>query len=167
MSTDNEEKVLGWDDEISNDDQGLTFTIVPPGIYDFEIVNLQRGFHQATQHGVLPNCPKAELTVRVRDANGEEVDIKNNLFLHSRCEGMLCQFFRAIGQRKHGEPLRPNWNAVIGSKGRCKVGTRKWKGKNGKDKESNEIKAFLDPQPATTSTPQVQQAAPPASNGGF
>ena len=38
-----------------------------------------------------------------------------------------------------------NWNAVIGSRGRCKVGVRHWKNQNGEDMQSNEIKRFYEP----------------------
>jgi hypothetical protein len=68
---------------------------------------------------------------------------------------MLCEFFLAIGQRKHGEPLKMNWPAVVGSRGRCKVGIRTWTGNDGSDKQNNEIKKFLEPSdtPATSFTP--------------
>lgn len=141
----NDDRVLGWDDEISNDGQDQ-FIVAEPGEYAFEIVDLKRARHQSTNEpGKLPDCPKAIVTVRISTADGDHVDIKNNLFLHSRCEGILCQFFRSIGQRKHGEPLRPDWQRVIGSRGRCKVSVRDWVDKDGKKRKSNDIKSFLDP----------------------
>lgn len=163
MST--EEKALGWDDEISNDGTGA-FEGVPPGTYPFEIVDLRRGQHQAKAGGKLPNCPKAELKVRIRLPNGDQTDIGHNLFLHSRCEGMLCQFFLAIGHRKHGEPLRPDWSRVVGSQGWCKVTIRDWTNSNGDKRQSNDIKSFLDPDKA----PQGQAFPGPSTTpdaGGF
>lgn len=157
--SENEERVLGWDDEISNDDQG-GFEVVPPGTYPFEIVNLRRGQHQPSSSGKLPACPKAELTVRLYPQNGDYADVKHNLFLHSRCEGMLCAFFLSIGHRKHGEPLRPDWARVIGSRGWCKVAIRDWTSKDGEKRQSNDIKAFLDPEKALKN----QSPAPPANN---
>lgn len=154
---DNEEKVLGWDDPISNDEQGA-FTLAPAGDYSFEIVNLQRARHQAKADGRIPDCPKAIVTLRVYTSEGEQVDIKHNLYLHSRCEGMLCTFFRSIGLRKHGEVFRPDWSRVIGSKGRCKISVREYTGNNGQKYKSNDVKAFYDPpvngqQPATATPP--------------
>lgn len=157
--TNNDEKVLGWDDEISNDDQGA-FELAEPGDYNFEVVNLVRGRHSAKQDGKIPDCPKAEVTLRIYTSDGDKVDFKHNLYLHSRCEGMLCSFFKAIGQRKHGEPLRPNWANVIGSSGRCKVGIRDWKTAAGEPRKSNEVKRFLDP-PVAGQTHQQ----PPAEEG--
>lgn len=165
----NDEKVLGWDDPISNDSQG-DFELAPPGEYAFEIVDLTRARHQATRDGKLPDCPKAIVTVRIYTADGDKVDIKNNLFLHSRCEGMLCAFFRAIGQRKHGEVLRPDWSRVIGSKGRCKIAVREWDGTDGKKHQGNEVKAFLDPpangqqQPSTQGQQPLVSTTPQTAN---
>jgi hypothetical protein len=138
-----EEKVLGWDDSISDDEQG-DFEIAPPGEYTFEIVNLSKERHTPKPDGKLPNCPKAVVTVRVYTSDGEKFEIKHNLFLHSRCEGMLCTFFRSIGHRKHGEVLRPDWTRVIGSKGRCKVAVREYAGNDGTKKKSSDV-TFLDP----------------------
>ena len=52
-------------------------------------------------------------------------------------EGLLSTFFRGIGQKKKGEPLRMNWPSVPGSTGRCKIGTRTYTGN-----EYNDIKKF-------------------------
>lgn len=107
--------------------------------------------------------------------------MQTNLFLHSKFEWKLCQFFVAIGQRKHGEVMRMNWGTVPGSGGICHVGVRKWTGNDGKERESNEITEFYDPedapqveatQPTTQTTAQgwseLPQSTPtPWSNGSF
>ena len=64
----------------------------------------------------------------------------------------LSAFFCSIGQKKHGEKLRMNWQAVVGAKGKCKVGVRTWKGDDGKERQSNEIKRFLDPEDISSSS---------------
>ena len=35
-----------------------------------------------------------------------------------------------------------NWNAVIGAKGRCKVGIHTWKNNEGEERKGNDIKKF-------------------------
>ena len=55
--------------------------------------------------------------------------MEHNLFLHSKCEGLICAFFKAIGARKSGERLKMEWNKIAGATGRCQVGIRKWKAK--------------------------------------
>ena len=47
-----------------------------------------------------------------------------------------------------------NWGAVPGASGVCHVGIRKWTGNDGKERESNEITEFYDPENA----PQVTAA---------
>ena len=64
---------------------------------------------------------------------------------------MLCAFFTAIGQRKKGEKINMNWNAVIGSKGRCKVKIRNWTSNNGNPMQSNEIAKFYEREEANQS----------------
>ena len=80
---------------------------------------------------------------------------------------MLSAFFAAIGQKKKGEPLRMNWNTIIGATGVCKVGTRQYNGNN-----YNEVKSMLYPedvdytkvlnqQPGQAAQPSYQQPQQP------
>src|SRR5699024_2321324 len=115
--------------------------ILPEGDYDFEIIDFERGRHNGSEK--LPPCNKAVVHVRVEGKEGVTI-IKNNLFLHSKTEGMLCAFFAAIGHRKKGEPLKMDWPAVPSSKGRCKDGIRKWTKDEGKEMILNEIKKFYE-----------------------
>jgi hypothetical protein len=39
-----------------------------------------------------------------------------------------------------------NWSRVVGSKGRCKIGTRKWTNDEGKEMVFNEVKKFYEPE---------------------
>jgi hypothetical protein len=131
---------LGWNDAIEND--GADFVLLPAGEYDFEVVGFERARHPGSEK--LPPCNKAIVSIKVDGGEAGETTIKNNLFLHSKCEGLLCQFFRSIGARKSGERLVMDWNKVVGSKGRCKIGVRVYN-----DKKFNEVKSFLDPVDAT------------------
>lgn len=130
---------LAWDGEIENDGSG--WMLLPAGEYPFRVTGFKRGRFEGSAK--LPACNMAVVALDVGDADSSTT-IENRLFLHSKCEGLLCAFFRAIGQRQHGEKLRMDWGKVVGSTGRCKVAVRTWKGKDGEDRESNEIKAFLD-----------------------
>ena len=127
---------FGWDDQIEND--APEFITLPEGDYDFEVVDFERGRHAGSEK--LPPCSKAIVHIRITTPEGMTT-IKHNLFLHSITEGMLCAFFTAIGQRQKGERRAMNWSTVVGSRGRCKVGIRKYDGK-----DYNEIKRFLEPE---------------------
>ncbi len=136
----NIEREFGWDDQIEND--GPEFVILPEGDYDFEVVEFERGRHNGSDK--LPPCNKAVISIRIEGPEGVST-IKHNLFLHSKTEGMLCAFFTAIGQRKRGEKLTMNWNQVTGSKGRAKIGIKKWTNDNNVEMTFNEIKKFYEP----------------------
>jgi len=139
-----EGREFSWDDQIEND--GPDFVVLPEGDYDFEVVTFERARHNGSDK--LPPCNKAIVHIKIQGSQGETT-IKHNLFLHSITEGMLCAFFTGIGQRKKGEKVTMNWNAVVGAKGRCRVGVRKWTSDKGNEMTNNEIKKFYDPGEAT------------------
>ena len=126
---------LGWDDQIEND--GPEYEVLPAGDYDFDVVNFERARHSGSNK--LPPCNKAIVHIKITAPDGRTNTIRHNLFLHTITEGMICSFFTAIGQRKKGERIIPNWSAVIGGHGRCKVGVKVYEGK-----EYNEIKQFYE-----------------------
>lgn len=95
---------FGWDDEIQQD--GHSFQVLPEGDYNFTVKKFERARHGGSEK--IPACNKAILTVAVSSAEASG-DVLTNLFLHSRFEWKLCQFFTAIGQRKRGEAMRMNW----------------------------------------------------------
>ena len=90
--------------------------------------------------------------------------MRHNLFLHTRTEGMICNFFTAIGQRQHGQQYTMNWNAVPGARGRARIGIREYNGK-----KYNEVKRFLEPASApaapaaATYSPAVQPGTLPGA----
>jgi hypothetical protein len=134
---------LGWDDAIEND--GQDFVVLPEGDYDFEVIDFERGRHPGSEK--LPPCNKAVVHIKIQGPEGVSI-IRHQLFLHTNTEGLLCAFFTGIGQRKKGEKVTMNWNKVVGSKGRAKVGIRKHEGK-----EYNEIRKFYEPEEPKGFTP--------------
>jgi len=132
---------LSWDSEIEQD--SAEFVVLPPGDYDFEIVDFERARHPGSAK--LPPCNKAVVHIRIEGEEGVST-IRHNLFLHSITEGMLCAFFTAIGQRRRGEKVSMNWNAVVGSRGRAKIGIRKWTNDEGRELVFNEVQRFYEPE---------------------
>lgn len=132
-----EGRELGWDDTIQK--EAPKFEPLPEGDYDFIVESFDRGRHNGSEK--LPPCNKAVLKLRVKSTDGREVTVTHNLFLHTITEGMLSAFFECIGQKKKGEPLRMNWQAVPGAKGRLKLGVHKYT-KDGQERTSNDVKRF-------------------------
>ena len=135
------DRPLGWDDEIEKDSE---FILLPEGDYDFTVESFERGHHDGSEK--IPSCPKAILKIRIEVEEGTAY-ITHNLFLHTKTEGLLSAFFTGIGQKQKGEKIRPNWQTVPGSAGRCKVGIRSWKGNDGSDRQSNQITRFYPKEP--------------------
>lgn len=141
------ERELGWDEAIEND--GPSYSLLPDGEYPFTV----QGFERKRYNGgaKLPACPMAELKLLVMDpATGAQTICTHRLYLHTRTEGLLCEFFTAIGQRKHGERLVPNWASVAGASGRCKLGHYVSPKNNN---TYNEVKGFLEPAQTETAVP--------------
>lgn len=132
-----EERELQWDDTIEKDSQ--EFILLPEGDYNFVVESYERVRHNGSDK--LPPCNKAVLKLRIEAPEGT-VYINHNLFLHTITERMLSAFFASIGQKKKGEPIRMNWNHVPGSAGKAKIGIHTFTGKDGKPKQSNEVKYF-------------------------
>ena len=133
---------LNWDGEIEND--GTAFTLLAPGVYDFEVIKFERARFNGSDK--LPPCNEAKLTLRVSNSE-DTTTITKSLYLHTSVEHFLCAFFVSIGARKHGERLKMDWGKVVGGRGKCEVSVRKWQGRD-KEMESNDIKRFLEPDEA-------------------
>ena len=134
------DREFGWGDEIKND--GPDFVPLPEGDYPFTVEKFERGRFDGSAK--LPPCNMAIVTLRVESEAGCAT-ITHRLYLHSKCEGLLCAFFESIGQRKHGEPLRMNWDKVVGSSGMAKIEVHEYTKKDGSDGQSNQVKRFLAP----------------------
>jgi hypothetical protein len=160
MPDQNQGRELSWDDTIQND--GASFQLLPEGDYPFTVKKFERARHGGSAK--LPPCNKAVLTLEVDGGELGPVTVETNLFLHTKTEGLVCNFFRSIGQRRHGDKQTMNWNAVPGSAGRCRIRQRTWVGnRDGKEHQSNEVDRFLDP-PATAEQ-ATEPAAEPAAAG--
>lgn len=130
------DRELDWGDSIEKDSE---FTLLKEGDYNFSVETFERARHPGSEK--LPPCPKAIISIHIDSPEGSTT-IKHNLFLHTKCEGMLSAFFESIGQKKKGERINMDWNRVPGSTGRCKVTIRNYKNKDGEDRQSNQISRF-------------------------
>lgn len=169
----NFDREIGWEDTIQKDSERV---LLPDGLYWFTVKEYDRGRHTPNPQnpGKLPACNKATVHLTIV-ANEGETELRHNLFLHSSTEGMLSAFFGAIGQKRKGEPLRMDWNAIIGKVGVCKVGSREYNGN-----KYNEVKGMiyaedvdytkvLNAQPGQYQqpAPQYQPEQPAQPQGGF
>jgi hypothetical protein len=159
---------LGWDSPIEND--GAEKPVLPKGTAKFRILKLEKKLKQTGQK----KCPQADLTIELENEHGK-TQCRDFIDLHTDSEWKIAQLLRAIGQRKHGEKVVPNWNKVEGATGLCEIDVRSFKLKSDPPEEAkwtgrgNEITKYLDPadgtptaQPEPETTPAPEQKAAPA-----
>lgn len=163
MNNANFESALSWDSTIEKES---SFTLLEPGAYHFTVQKMERStFQPSAQSSIKDVSPKAELELKVFNDQGVSTIISENLILHSRMEWKISEFMIAIGQKKPGEPVKPNWNAVVGATGECEVEVNHYVDRKGTERENNRITKFLEPI-ANKTQPQTTQQQP-ANNGAF
>lgn len=126
METQDKNLCMDWDDGILED--GKEFVLLPEGDYNFVVTNFERG--RFPGGAKIPACNKAVITVEVHGEKGDAT-IRFDLLLYRTLEWRLSSFFRCIGQKKHGEPLKMDWSKVVGSMGRAHVTQRTYKNQYG------------------------------------
>jgi hypothetical protein len=134
---------MDWGDTIEQDSQ---FIILPEGDYTFTVTNFERGRHAGSEK--IPPCNKALLTLEVKTKEGTAT-VFTDLLLYRSMEWKISSFFRAIGQKKHGERLVMDWSKVLGARGRARIAPTTYIGKqDGKEHEKNEVVRYYDYDPS-------------------
>lgn len=143
---------LGWDDEIQ---QESSFILLPEGDYRFTVEKFDRARHDGT--GKVPPCNKAIVHFRVFSPDGSSVLLQENLFLHTKMEWKLSEFFASIGMKQKGQAAQMNWSQVCGKSGVCHVKIRTYNKKDGSGTaQANQIDKLYP----SYDQPQIAQNAP-------
>ena len=160
---DNEMKVYDWDDEITDDGDGSRETVVlPAGNYPFEVVKVEKSFYQPGPKSSLPPCNMVKVYLRIDGGDLGESLVVENLYLCEKMEWKAAAFFRAVGMKKHDEPIK--WRMidhVEGEKGRCSVIVDTFTDRTGAEKSNNKLGRFFDPaeeKPAAAAAPAKKWA---------
>jgi len=149
---------IGWDDEIIDPGEP-EFVLLTPGIYDFTVTGFERGHFDGSEK--MDACSMAKLTLRCSN-DVQETTVFTNLFLSSAVAFKLSKFAKSIGDMPAGsttgQKFHVDWNNIIGKRGKCKIKTRVY---NGKD--YNEVDDFIVPDPAAAPVPAPMPQAAPAA----
>ena len=129
---------MNWDDEISNESQ---FILLSEGVYDFTVTKFERAWHEGSAK--IEPCPKAVLELTIDSPQGRAI-VKENLLLANSLEWKLCQFFKSIGQKKHGVAFKMDWSKVLGAKGKAKIIINEYVGNDGNQYKNNKVDYFID-----------------------
>ena len=144
MANENE-KIIGWDDEILSDGEYSSeeSTVLPEGNYDFEVIKTEQAWYDGSAK--IPACNMAKGFLRVDGGELGKALCVENIYLLERLEWKASAFLRAIGLKKHGEPIA--WRQLVhcdGERGRCHVYVDEFTGRDGETKQSNKVKNFFD-----------------------
>lgn len=145
-------EMFGWNDEVIDDGsqfENKPLVTLPEGDYEFKVVKFTKAFQKPSAN--IPNgCNKAELILKISGPDGDSL-VNENLFLMRKMEWKLSSFLRAIGQKKHGEACRPDWNKVYdpntkqGATGRAHFKVEEYVANDGTTKTKNVVDKYLDP----------------------
>ena len=78
------------------------------------------------------------------------------MFLHTKMEWKLSEFFASIGMKQKGQAARMNWQEVNGKSGICHVKIRNYDKKDGGIGQANQIEKWYP----SYDQPQLAQSAP-------
>lgn len=133
-----DDEVIDYDGEVAND--GDAFTTLPEGDeVTFTITEIEKARNK--------DGTKPQVTVKLScvSVNGHgRTGVKDYITMTRKSEWKLCEFFTALGLRKHGEKLALRWD-IIGLTGRATVTVDSFTGKQGDVMKSNKIKHYLEP----------------------
>ena len=149
------------------------FLVLPEGEYDFVVVKMERS--RTKEKPGSPACNMAILTLQVKAPDGQTVTVTDYLVLRSSLQWKLSQFFKGIGMMPEGaKNWTPNWGAVPGAHGRCRLIVDEWVPSGGGEKrKNNKVKAYLNYRlPAGAAPAQAQQqngrvGTPPGQPAGW
>ena len=133
---------LNWDDEISQESE---FEILPEGEYSFSISKMEKARYDGSEK--MSACNVAVIYLKVTNEEGLSGNVIEKLYLNSKAEWKLSQFFISIGQKKKGEPFKPRWNEITGATGKLKLTVNKYTDKDGNSRENNRVDSFLPHEP--------------------
>lgn len=157
-SNNNENEILGWDDEISGEVN--EFIDLEPGIYKFTITNLERKYTDKATNAIPAGTPYAMVSVQVERADGKTKVMKERLYLMRKFEWKLSQVFVSVGLIQEGVRGAMPWNRLVGSQGVCEVGKHTYNGET-----YDNIKSFLTPRQAQEPVDKATGInTPPQSN---
>ena len=140
-----ENKVIGWDDEIVDDGEysGEESVVLPAGNYDFEVIKTEQAWYDGSPK--MPACNMAKVFLRIDGGDMGKALCVENIYLLERLQWKAAAFLRSVGLKKHGEPIA--WRKLAhcdGERGRCQIFVDDYEDKNGEKKQSNKIKKFFD-----------------------
>lgn len=166
--------VFGWDDVgyVAEDSYS---DVLPEGEYAFEVrdVKYDRYNKQNPASSIPNNCPMAVVQLYCTNDKAKGT-VFERLYLYGGGLGRISSFFKAVGlipaDMSADEPLPASFKQMfdksVTTTGRCKLTIRKYKDKDGKDQQSNNVRFSMPEQTQHAPTPPSSQPQQQSWGGG-
>ena len=150
-----------WDSPADVDDTGGS-VVLKNGEYRFVVKSMSKEISKGAK---TAGAHQASLVLMMYDKNDENYENRigtgyDRLTLHDTTWGMVCAFFRATGDRKHGESVVPKWDEVAGASGKAVFYQDTYNGKT-----SMKVKNYLFPDEVPAEPTEPTEPVAPADFG--
>lgn len=138
---------LDWDVCEADPDDGHHggWTLLPEGFYPFRVERMERERYQGSQK--MPQCPMAKLTLSVTGTDGSETQVQQRLYITRNQLWKVSRFMESVGRGRNGAgKVIVDWGGIEGSTGWAKLKVRSYTGRDGQERQTNDVEWFVKPE---------------------
>ena len=138
---------LDWDVCEADPDDGSHggWTLLPEGFYPFRVERMERERYQGSQK--MPQCPMAKLTLSVTGADGRDIAVQQRLYITRNQLWKVSRFMESVGRgRNEAGKVIIDWGGIEGSTGWVKLKVRSYTGRDGQERQTNDVEWFVKPE---------------------
>lgn len=138
---------LDWDvcEADPDDGQHGGWALLPEGFYPFRVERMERERYQGSQK--MPQCPMAKLTLAVTGADGRDTSVQQRLYITRNQLWKVSRFMESVGRgRNEAGKVIINWGGIEGSTGWVKLKVRSYTGRDGQERQTNDVEWFVKPE---------------------
>lgn len=138
---------LDWDVCEADPDDGRHggWTLLPEGFYPFRVERMERERYQGSQK--MPQCPMAKLTLSVTGADGRDTTVQQRLYITRNQLWKVSRFMESVGRGRNGAgKVIIDWGGIEGSTGWVKLKVRSYTGRDGQERQTNDVELFVKPE---------------------
>ncbi|WP_270224899.1 hypothetical protein [Collinsella aerofaciens] len=138
---------LDWDVCEADPDDGSHggWTLLPEGFYPFRVERMERERYQGSQK--MPQCPMAKLTLSVTGADGRDTTVQQRLYITRNQLWKVSRFMESVGRgRNEAGKVIIDWGGIEGSTGWVKLKVRSYTGRDGQERQTNDVEWFVKPE---------------------
>lgn len=138
---------LDWDVCEADPDDGSHggWTLLPEGFYPFRVERMERERYQGSQK--MPQCPMAKLTLTVTGADGRDTSVQQRLYITRNQLWKVSRFMESVGRGRNGAgKVIIDWGGIEGSTGWVKLKVRSYTGRDGQERQTNDVEWFVKPE---------------------